>query len=53
MDLAAVEPTFALYPEHMAPRSEYTPAERARINAIRAYYHEKPYLAEALRRSDN
>ncbi len=51
VDFASIECSFALYPQYLPgyrPGGHYNKREYDRIAA---YYHEKPYLAEALRRS--
>lgn len=53
-DFATLEPTFAKnarIARNLTPRRRFTAAELAEIKRIADYYREKPYLAEALRRS--
>lgn len=50
-DLGTIEPSFLKYPRNVSPRRTYSPAEVQELCRIAAYYREKPYLREALRRT--
>lgn len=51
-DLSSIEPSFALYPHHYSAYGHITDQELAKMKQKQGYLLEKPYLAEALRRSD-
>ncbi len=54
-DLSSIEPSFSLFPHHSSMFTTLTVREQAeqrlRQKRLDGYLREKPYLAEALRRS--
>lgn len=51
-DLATIDSSFGLHPKHSRPPAPLSREYEREIARYAAYLREKPYLAEALRRSD-